>query len=163
MDAHSAKQAYMRAMAAHGVALMLGACLWGLLPRPVSGHPWPIKSDRAFVAAHHQLTHQGELALGLAFAFPLLRLQSVPGIRAIFWLTLFGMYANAAAYVVMALTGQGTDLAPGTSAGTSRGAWSGVETGMFMTTAAAIIAALAGWLYGLVGAGGGGGDRTRAA
>jgi hypothetical protein len=166
MDAHNAKQTFQRLMAAHGVGMVLLGCVWGLLPRPTSnragfgggggggGNAMLIHSDRAFLAAHHQMMHQGELTLALALVFPLLRLTRPSALRALFWATLAGMWANLLAYVVMAVTGQGTDLAPNTSAGTSRGSWSMVETGLFVSTAVCDVGAFSAWLYGLIAAGG---------
>lgn len=107
------------ATAAHGAALMLAGCVWGLLP------PSATADGRTFIAVHHMLAHQGELLFGMACAWQFLAPSiSVRWLRALFWLTVIGAWCNPLGYFIAALSGQGSDLvAHATKHLHGRGAW----------------------------------------
>lgn len=113
------RRRYAIATAAHGAALMLAGCMWGLLP------PSATADGRAFIAVHHMLAHQGELLFGMACAWQFL----APSIgrrwmRALFWLTVVGAWCNPLGYFIAAVSGQGSDLvAHATKHLHARGPW----------------------------------------
>lgn len=56
--------------------------------------------------AHHQLAHQAEVLIAIAFAVRYLHLGPT-ALKVLFWLTQIGMWTNPIAYITVALTGQG--------------------------------------------------------
>lgn len=159
ISAADAKQRYMRLMVIHGVLMMLVGCLWGLLPRPKPAGSETFSTGNShsllFVAAHHQFTHQAEFTVALAFAFPLLRTASARVVKMLFLSTVAGMWCNCIPLPIMALTGQGSSLAPSVSSGLTVGVLSYVESALFLATAILDISALVGWLWFLSRDGGG--------
>jgi hypothetical protein len=79
-----------------GIKMIFFACIQGFLiadmPNKVMGK-----------SAHHQFTHNGELLIALAFAFPYCKL-SRPLLIATFVLLQLGTWANGLSYLVVAFT-----------------------------------------------------------
>lgn len=79
-----------------GLALMLAGCLEGLAVGNMS-------NTKMAKSAHHQATHNSELLLAVAFAFPYCDLPPML-LDVAFWALQFGTWGNPCAYLVMAAT-----------------------------------------------------------
>lgn len=143
-DSH---RSFAVATAAHGAALMLAGCVWGLLP------PSLMADHRAYIAVHHMFTHQGELLFGMACAWQFLPpSMSRRGLGALFWLTVVGAWCNPIGYLVAALSGQGSDLvAHATKHLHARGGWTTVTDTVLKTIVApSNLLSFAAWLVLMV-------------
>ena len=87
-----------------GVLCLLCACVWGLTrDSPLN------RNDRRHNSVHHQLGHQAELLMVLAFAFPFLVL-SKKSLNVCFVALQIGAWANPLAYILQCVSNQGMPM-----------------------------------------------------
>ena len=90
-----------------GLGLMLLACVWGMLSDTTFN-----KDKKAFIGAHHQWTHAGEMFTAAAFCWQYMRFEKNTTYYIAFVAMWLAMFCNGAAYAIAAYSNDAWIAAP---------------------------------------------------